>query len=77
MAFPDPPLILGGMKEIFPYILFAAMGATALVLVMGLLNMFRRDKNKNKRANNLMKWRVILQAAALALFAILLFAFRD
>lgn len=50
----------------------AAMLATAAALILGLINTVRNDKKKNKRANNLMRWRVGLQALAIALIAALI-----
>jgi len=43
--------------------------ATLGVLVAGIVNMFRRDQNP-RRANILMRWRVGLQAAAVALLVL-------
>ena len=50
--------------------------AALAVLVMGIVNMFRKDQNP-KRANILMRWRVGLQAGAVALLVLfLIFAAR-
>jgi hypothetical protein len=48
-----------------------AMFATLGVLIAGVLGLVRRDGNP-ARSNRLMQWRVMLQAAALLLFALLL-----
>jgi NADH:ubiquinone oxidoreductase subunit 6 (subunit J) len=48
-----------------------AMLGTLGVLFAGMLGLVRRDGNA-ARSNRLMQWRVMLQAAALLLFALLL-----
>jgi len=73
LAAPCGLIYIEGMKEMFPYILFVFMAGTAFVLVWGLINMFNARKNKNKKANDLMRWRIMLQAGALCLFAAMLF----
>ena len=45
------------------------------VLVAGMVGLARGDGNP-MRSNKLMQWRIILQAAALALFAVLLALYR-
>ncbi len=49
-----------------------AMLAVLAVLVMGLVSMVKGGEFNRKYGNRLMRWRVGLQAAALALFAIAL-----
>ena len=59
------------MKAVIPWLISVAALATLGVLVAGIVNMFRRDQNP-RRANKLMRWRVGLQAAAVALLVIFL-----
>ncbi|MDX1484157.1 MAG: twin transmembrane helix small protein [Alphaproteobacteria bacterium] len=54
------------METAFPWLIAAAAFATLGVLVAGVVNMFRKNQNP-RRANRLMRWRVGLQAAAVAL----------
>ena len=54
------------MEAAFPWLIAAAAFATLGVLVAGVVNMFRKNQNP-RRANRLMRWRVGLQAAAVAL----------
>jgi hypothetical protein len=53
--------------------MFGALGATLVVLVLGIINMFSEQKEENKRSNQLMRWRVIAQLIALAVFTFILF----
>ena len=59
------------MKAAMPWLISLAALATAGVLVAGIVNMFRKDQ-KPRRANMLMRWRVGLQAAAVALLVLFL-----
>jgi hypothetical protein len=60
------------MTSILQTLTLIALGATALMLGIGIVNLFRTTPN-SERSNKLMRWRVILQAITLALFAALLF----
>jgi hypothetical protein len=51
------------MNGIFNYIVPVALGAVALVLVLGLVNMMRGGSGN--RSQTLMRWRVILQFVAI------------
>jgi len=51
------------MNGIFNYIVPVALGAVALVLVLGLVNMMRGGSGN--RSQLLMRWRVILQFVAI------------
>lgn len=51
------------MSEIVDYLAPVAVAAVAIVLVLGLINMMRGD-NPN-RSQKLMRWRVLLQFAAI------------
>ena len=55
------------------FFLIIAMIATAGILVMGLLNMFRSDEKGKNLSNKFMVWRVWLQGLALIIFAIILY----
>ena len=59
------------MKAAIPWLISLAALTTLGVLVAGIVNMFRRDQNP-RRANKLMRWRVGLQAAAVALLVMFL-----
>ncbi len=51
--------------NIFNYLVPIAVGAVAVVLLMGLWNMLRGGSSS--RSQTLMRWRVILQFAAIVL----------
>ena len=59
------------MKAAMPWMISLAALATLGVLVAGIVNMFRKDQSP-RRANILMRWRVGLQAAAVALLVLFL-----
>jgi len=65
-----------GRKGVMQTVLTVLVGLTMLavlgVLFAGMLG-FVRDGQAGERGNVLMRWRVLLQGAALALFAMLLF----
>lgn len=59
----------------FQYLSYFATGAVAIVLLLGLVNMFRRGPAN--RSQMLMRWRVGLQAVAIViLMAALYFSHR-
>lgn len=62
------------MSGILPVVLIGFMIATAIVLVVGIFVMARGGETNQKYGNKLMMMRVVLQACALAVFAILLIA---
>ena len=49
-----------------------AMLGVVAVLALGLINMVRGKDTTGKTANKLMWWRIYLQGAALALFALVM-----
>jgi ABC-type nickel/cobalt efflux system permease component RcnA len=49
--------------NIFNYLVPLAVGAVAVVLLLGLWNMMRGGSSN--RSQNLMRWRVLLQFAAI------------
>lgn len=53
------------MSEIVDYLAPMAVAAVAVVLLLGLINMMRGD-NPN-RSQTLMRWRVLLQFAAIVI----------
>ncbi len=53
------------MANVFPYLAPVAVGIVALVLLIGLLNMARGGSPKTSQV--LMRWRVILQFAAIVI----------
>ena len=59
------------MKTVLFILVVVAMLATLGVLFAGMLGLVRSDGN-GERSNALMRWRVLLQGVALALFVLLL-----
>jgi hypothetical protein len=60
------------MDGFLPFLLGFAMLATLAILVIGLIGFARNGPFYKKHANNLMRARVIGQAAALIIFAIIM-----
>jgi uncharacterized membrane protein YozB (DUF420 family) len=54
------------MSTAFVVLIVLAIGATFIVLLMGIFNLMKKGHDP-VRSNKLMRWRVILQAAAVAL----------
>jgi len=54
-------------------LMFVAMGATVLVLFVGLFSMIRGGEFNRKYSNKLMRLRVLFQAIAIAIFAMLIY----
>ena len=65
------------MEKLFTVLIFVAMGAVLIVLLVGVASMFRGGDFNRKYANKLMRLRVLLQALALALFAIFMLFIRN
>jgi hypothetical protein len=65
------------MEKIFGYLVAAAMAAVLIVLIVGVASMFHGGEFNRKYANKLMQLRVLLQAVALALFAVFMLWFRS
>lgn len=59
------------MKTVLTILVAVAMLATLGVLFAGMLGLVRGDGSP-QRSNALMRWRVLLQGLALALFALLM-----
>jgi len=66
-----PPLYVPSMKTFLTIMVAILMLATLGVLFAGLLGLVRGGGDP-RRSNKLMQWRVILQGAALLLFALLM-----
>jgi len=56
--------------------IWVVLGAILVVLVIGIFNMLKGGEFNRKHGNRLMRWRVILQAAAVVLLG-LLFLLKD
>ncbi len=52
------------------YFIIAAVVATALVVLLGILNMGRSGENRRMTSNKLMRLRIVMQAIAIALVMI-------
>jgi cytochrome c biogenesis protein CcdA len=63
------------ITTILEILVYVAMGAVVIVLFMGLVSMSGGAKGKEgmARSNRLMRWRIGIQVAAIALLAILAF----
>ena len=68
------------MEYLLPILIVTAMLATLGVLFLGVVGMARRRDgdatDRAMRSNKFMQWRVILQAAALLLFALFMMLYR-
>ena len=60
------------MQELLSYLLGLVLVAIAGVLLFGVVNMARGGAGASLRSNKLMRWRVGLQFAALAIIALLM-----
>jgi hypothetical protein len=60
-------------KDSLNILLIAALAATAITLILGVLNLFREKKGHEEQSNKLMRLRIFFQASALILLAILFF----
>ena len=63
------------ITTILEILVYVTMGAVVIVLFMGLVSMSGGAKGKEgmARSNRLMRWRIGIQVAAIALLAILAF----
>lgn len=61
------------METALPFLLGGAMFATLVVLVIGVVSFAVNGRFYKKNSNNLMRWRIILQGVALAIFALITF----
>ena len=65
------------MSTVFTILLFMAMAATLGALVWGLIAMARGGEFNAKWSNKMMRYRVMFQAIAIAVFALLLSLTKD
>ncbi len=72
LAFRPPASYIEDMHDALGILLIIAMVATAGVLLLGLTALARGGEFNRKYANTFMRWRVMLQALAVALFGLLL-----
>ncbi len=59
------------MSSVLPFLMIAAMAATALVLMAGIVGFAFSTKVNEKYATKLMATRVLLQGAAILLFGLM------
>ncbi|MGE6696688.1 twin transmembrane helix small protein [Hyphomonas sp. NPDC076900] len=59
------------MQQFLTIGFYAALIAVAVVLVIGVANLARRDGNQVSRSNKLMRMRVIFQAIAIAFLVLI------
>lgn len=59
------------MDTALAFLIAIAIGATLVVLLIGVFNMLRKGHDP-RTSNKLMRWRIILQAIAVALIFIVL-----
>ncbi len=66
------------LASVIEILVYLAMGAVVIVLFMGLVTMSggARGKEGVARSNRLMRWRVGIQLAAVALLAVLVFVMK-
>lgn len=59
------------MQQLLTIGFYAALAAVAVVLVIGIANLARRDGDQVSRSNKLMRLRVIFQAIAIAFLVLI------
>ncbi|MFN3608454.1 MAG: twin transmembrane helix small protein [Hyphomonas sp.] len=59
------------MQQFLTIGFYVALAAVAVVLVIGIANLARRDANQVSRSNKLMRMRVIFQAIAIAFLVLI------
>jgi hypothetical protein len=64
------------MNGFIATLMIVAMVATLGVLLLGLFSMARGGEFNRRNANRFMRWRVVLQGAAILLFLILVLVMR-
>ena len=74
-AKPGTRQLSDTLTSILEILVYVAMAAVVIALVMGLATMSGGTKGKERvaRSNRLMRWRVGIQLVAIALLAILVF----
>lgn len=58
------------MQQTFPWFVIIAVGAVFVVMVAGVITMLRHGKVDARTSNKLMRYRIILQFAAIAMIAL-------
>jgi len=58
------------MNSIFPILMVVALAAVLASLFIGLFAMSKGEEKGAKLSQKMMRWRVVLQASALAIFAV-------
>lgn len=61
------------MAQVIPIAVYIVMGLVVAVLGAGVVSMLRGGRFNRRYGNKLMRWRVGLQALAIALLAFLIF----
>ncbi len=59
------------MQQFLTIGFYVALAAVAVVLIIGIANLARRDGNQVSRSNKLMRMRVIFQAIAIAFLVLI------
>jgi len=77
-AKPRTRPLSDSLASVIEILVYLAMGAVVIVLFMGLVTMSggARGKEGVARSNRLMRWRVGIQLAAVALLAVLVFVMK-
>ena len=65
------------MSEVIPIILYVVMGLIVLVLIAGIVSMWKGGPFNKRFGNKLMRSRVALQALAVLLLALMFFVFQS
>jgi hypothetical protein len=68
---------MSGLSGVMPYLIGAAMAATLLVLVVGLIAMLRGGDFNRRHGNRLMRMRILFQAIAVLLFVVFALMMRN
>jgi hypothetical protein len=77
VGFAAEPRYIRAVETVFTYLIFGAMAAVVIVLLIGVGSMFRGGDFNRKYSNKLMRLRILLQALALVLFAIFMLFIRN
>jgi hypothetical protein len=57
--------------QVLTILLYTGAGALLLVLALGIFNLARTDEKQASRSNQLMRWRIIIQAVCILLLVAL------
>lgn len=61
------------MVQFLNILLYAAMAGVVVVLVFGIVNLYRTDEKSRSRSNKLMRLRVLLQFSAILIIVAIYF----